>query len=247
MLINFISKRIKSPEKTEDRVNIFSFFSNNTLSLRRTMLDDIGGYNEAFKYSEDVEICARTYLSRWRMYQSPHIHLRHRARSTLWQVVKQWWCYGYYAVKVYALHNQQIMEIFLFMPRQKREGADETDTFHVLMYKEKTLFNVYVVLNAFWAFHIFLLTSIAFWLLSWHLWTVVSVFFACWFLYAYAKTDFQKRKGFSVCDNVRLFYVRYGVNGVFACASFIGGLFQKTLFLTHIIWDRVEEDTPRSY
>lgn len=80
----------------------FFHFSNNNLAIRRACADEIGRYDPQMRTSEDVEICFRLAASkRWVACREPGVVVRHKARRTLWAMIRQLWGWGINLGKAY--------------------------------------------------------------------------------------------------------------------------------------------------
>ena len=93
-----------------------AFFSNNTLCLRRSMVEQIGLYDPDLQASEDVDICARIARDRWFIYKCPDMVLFHRPRANLVSLLRQWWGYGLNIPKVYRKYSPGHLELYVYWP-----------------------------------------------------------------------------------------------------------------------------------
>jgi succinoglycan biosynthesis protein ExoA len=65
-------------------------------SYRRTLVERIGGYNEALLTNEDYEFNTRIRQANGRVWLDPSIRSVYFARSTFGELVRQYWRYGYW-------------------------------------------------------------------------------------------------------------------------------------------------------
>jgi succinoglycan biosynthesis protein ExoA len=65
-------------------------------SYRRTLVEKIGGYNEALLTNEDYEFNTRIRQANGRVWLDPSIRSVYFARSTLKELIRQYWRYGYW-------------------------------------------------------------------------------------------------------------------------------------------------------
>jgi succinoglycan biosynthesis protein ExoA len=65
-------------------------------SYRRTLIEKIGGYNEALLTNEDYEFNTRIRKSGGRIWLDPAIRSVYFARSTFMELIRQYWRYGFW-------------------------------------------------------------------------------------------------------------------------------------------------------
>lgn len=65
-------------------------------SYRRTLIDKIGAYNESLLTNEDYEFNTRIRKADGRVWLDPSIRSIYFARSTLRELLRQYWRYGYW-------------------------------------------------------------------------------------------------------------------------------------------------------
>jgi glycosyltransferase involved in cell wall biosynthesis len=65
-------------------------------SYRRTLIEKIGGYNEALLTNEDYEFNTRIRKSGGRVWLDPAIRSIYFARSTFMELMRQYWRYGFW-------------------------------------------------------------------------------------------------------------------------------------------------------
>src|SRR6266542_4940804 len=65
-------------------------------SYRRTLIEKIGGYNELLLTNEDYEFNTRIRKSNGRVWLDPSIRAVYFARSTLLELIHQYWRYGFW-------------------------------------------------------------------------------------------------------------------------------------------------------
>ncbi len=70
------------------------FFPNCNLAVRRTALDQVGGYDAAMTAGEDADLCRRVAGKGWEQVYLPDAVVQHEPRRTLWGLMRQWWHYA---------------------------------------------------------------------------------------------------------------------------------------------------------
>jgi hypothetical protein len=236
MLIDILVKSRKSGILAKEMPGSLSFFSNNTLSIRRSILSDIGKYDEDCHRSEDVEICARIARSKWMMFLSKDMIFHHRPRTTIKALMKQWWGYGEYIPYVFKKHNAGQWEIFYRRGDASKLPFAPGLRYRKLLYLEKMPTTVCVFITPFLLSHLFLLSSVvAFSLSCISAGIIFGIMAALWF-FIYAQPDFQDNT--SVISGMQLLYIRYLVNLSFFLSQLINGLRIGALYIAPVISER---------
>jgi cellulose synthase/poly-beta-1,6-N-acetylglucosamine synthase-like glycosyltransferase len=71
------------------------FFPNCNLAVRRSALDQAGGYDQAMTAGEDADLCRRVAAAGWELFYQPKAIVKHEPRPDVLGVLRQWWNYGY--------------------------------------------------------------------------------------------------------------------------------------------------------
>ena len=226
MVIKVFQGQAISPYVSPDD-HCLSFFANNTLCLRREVLEDVGLLNNSLSTSEDVELCSRIFQSRWRMYSCREMRLHHRARRSLLALMKQWWGYGKNIPRVFKARSRGEWEVILFTP---------IDFFQLLGRGGKP-FTLCIFLNPFLLMHVFLLSSLGAAWLGFTGGAAVLGVLTAYSVYSYFAADFIGPTG-----NWQVAAVRYLANSAFFLAHLAGGLSCRTLYLPQVTWQRRDMD-----
>jgi len=65
-------------------------------SFRRTLIEQVGFFDESLLTNEDYEFNARVRKSGGKVWLDPSIRSVYFARSTLWELIRQYWRYGFW-------------------------------------------------------------------------------------------------------------------------------------------------------
>lgn len=237
MLIDILVKSRKGGCLAKEMPGSLSFFSNNTLSIRRSILDEIGNYDEDCHRSEDVEICARISRSDWMMFLSRDMIFYHRPRTSIKALMKQWWGYGEYIPYVFQKHNAGQWEIFYQRGDASSEPFAPGLRYRKLLYLERMPLTVCVFITPFLIFHLLLLATAISFSLGWNLSGIIFSIFSSVAFLVYLQPDFQNKT--SLISGLQLMYIRYLVNLSFFTAQLINGLRIGTLYVAPVISERV--------
>lgn len=236
MLIDILVKSRKGGCLAKEMPGSLSFFSNNTLSIRRSILDEIGTYDEDCHRSEDVEICARISRSDWMMFLSTEMIFHHRPRTSIKALMKQWWGYGEYIPYVFQKHNAGQWEIFYQRGDASSQPFAPGLRYRKLLYLERMPSTICVFITPFLIFHLLLLSTILAFTMGWDLPGIALGIMASLAFLSYAQPDFQNITFFG---GLQLMYIRYLVNLSFFAAQVVNGLRMGTIYIAPVISDRV--------
>lgn len=237
MLIDILVKSRKGGCLAKEMPGSLSFFSNNTLSIRRSILDEIGTYDEDCHRSEDVEICARIARSDWMMFLSTDMIFHHRPRTSIKALMKQWWGYGEYIPYVFQKHNAGQWEIFYQRDDSSAQPFAPGLRYRKLVYLERMPSTICVFITPFLIFHLCLLATISSFMLNWDLSGILLGIMTLLSFLSYIQPDFQNRISFF--GGIQLMYIRYLVNLSFFIAQLTHGLRIGTLYIAPVISERV--------
>lgn len=238
MLIDILLKSRKGGYLAKEMPGSLSFFSNNTLSIRRSILDEIGMYDEECQRSEDVEICARIARSRWMMFHASDMIFQHRPRGSLKELMKQWWGYGKYIPYVFKKHNAGQWEIFYMRGDASSEPLSPGLRYRKLLYLERMPLTLCIFITPFLTLHFFLLASMIALCSGTVPISIALGIVAALCLLSYLKPDFASGTPFTTA--IQLVVIRYLVNLSFFSAQLLSGLRIGTLYIAPVISDRAQ-------
>jgi glycosyltransferase involved in cell wall biosynthesis len=69
-------------------------------AFRRSLFDQLGGFDESLLTNEDYEFNTRIRLMGGKLWLNPAIKVKYFSRSTLGQLARQYWRYGFWKVKM---------------------------------------------------------------------------------------------------------------------------------------------------
>jgi hypothetical protein len=233
MLIDLLSKSRQTGYLGKELEEPLSFFSNNTLCLRRSALDSLGTYDEDCLLSEDVEICARISQSSWSMFLCAEMKVGHRARPTIPALLEQWWGYGRFVPYVYNKYNGRHLEIFVSRDLQffsKRKGE-----YRNVLYKENWPLSICIFVTPFLVFHV--IAALALLLMPFLPGlSAVLLLPAAWALFEYLKPDLPAAA--TSFKETRVALARYLVNCAFFLSHVLNGWRHNCLYLPPVISER---------
>ena len=103
----------------------FFHFSNNNLAIRRQCAIDLGLYDPKALTSEDVDLCFRLALHpSWVACREPGVVIRHKARRTVRQLVRQMWGWGIRLGRAYRKTGLQGVFLYWVGSRTKTITRD---------------------------------------------------------------------------------------------------------------------------
>ncbi len=236
MLIDILLKSRKGGYLAKEMPGSLSFFSNNTLSIRRSILDEVGMYDEECQRSEDVEICARIARSRWMMFLSTDMVFQHRPRGSVKELMEQWWGYGKYIPYVFKKHNAGQWEIFYMRGDASTQPLAPGLRYRKLLYLEKMPLTICIFITPFLTLHVFLLVLAISVLCGGQAISIILGIITLLSFLLYAQPDFAPGTPFITA--MQLVVIRYLVNIAFFSSQLINGLRIGTLYIAPVISER---------
>ena len=207
----------------------FFHFSNNNLSIRRECAQAIGGYDPQMRTAEDVEICFRVALSdRWVACREPGVVVRHKARRTLFGMVKQLWGWGINLGKAYRKTGKRGIYLYWVGSSKPTIAGDlEVDNFPFLVTGYFTVFHMAHVA----ALGAVVAAALGSWVLA------LGIAVAASGLLLYAMHNVAGR-GFGPWKTFQLACFAYLANVVFMTAAFIGGIRAGMIYVPAAIFQQ---------
>ena len=206
------------------------FFPTANIAIRKTALKEIGLFDEACKTSgEDVELCIRMAKTKWELFFEPRAVVRHKHRTTLFSLLKQWYGYGAYHVHIFKKHAPGCLQIH-YRDDKKPIGWSSLRITRVLGLPFPA--HVLIFITPFHIFNLFLI--VAFFAViskSYTLLLVASIGWIAGWLRFSEKSFFQhltfKRNPRSIAYSM----LRYLLNWTYVLGAFIAGLKAGVLYV----------------
>ncbi|MFA5411670.1 MAG: glycosyltransferase family 2 protein [Candidatus Omnitrophota bacterium] len=108
--------------KKNDSAMIQPFFPTANVAFRKTALDEVGFFDTVCKTSgEDLDLCIRLARTKWELFFEPGATVKHKHRTTLFGLLKQWYGYGNYHPHIFKKHTPRSLEI-IFRNRKSERG-----------------------------------------------------------------------------------------------------------------------------
>ena len=186
-------------------------FAGANIAVRKEVVAEIGMFDNACITREDADFSLRVAKTRWLIFHDTRAVVRHRFRSNLPGLLRQWFNYGRHHAIVLAKHANPGIELFA------RTGASHG----MMSFPIPFPFRVFVPLNFFNFFHGALAATAAAATLQWN---SAAIFFSILsllmgtlhFLIPLPRRDPCRWLGFLV--------IRYLLNWAFILGGLIGGL-----------------------
>jgi glycosyltransferase involved in cell wall biosynthesis len=77
-------------------------------AFRRSLFDELGGFDESLHTNEDYEFNTRIRLRGGKLWLDPNIKVKYFARPTLAQLAKQYWRYGYWKYQMVQRYPESL-------------------------------------------------------------------------------------------------------------------------------------------
>lgn len=200
-----------------DSAMIQPTFATANLAIRKEALDEIGPFDINCKTGEDVDLCIRLAKTKWEIFFEPRAIIKHKHRTTLIGLLKQWYGYGKYHPYVFKKHTPKCIQIYY-------PSSKSIDWFSV---RFLTIFGlpfplyILVFVTEFHLFNIFSISIIFSIIMKLHWLLMVSLIGWLYFgkKYFFSNFSFRKIKRWIIYS-----IVRYIVNWAYVIGAFLGGL-----------------------
>lgn len=160
MIVQLVSELVKPGYLPKaGPASIAPYFPGMNLAIRRSSFDALGGFDEALRTGEDIDLCLRGLASEDRLFFAPEAVVRHHARPTMQALWRQWFDYGRYHARLYDKHVRGRIEL-MWLDRRRADGR-----YRVLLYRERAPVRAIVFVNPFFlAMLATVLAPLAWWL-----------------------------------------------------------------------------------
>jgi cellulose synthase/poly-beta-1,6-N-acetylglucosamine synthase-like glycosyltransferase len=98
--------------KCDASVMIQPMFPAANLAIRKSALQEVGFFDTVCKTSgEDNDLCIRMLKTKWELFYEPRAVVRHKHRTSLRGLLKQWYGYGSFHPHIFKKHTPKCLEI----------------------------------------------------------------------------------------------------------------------------------------
>jgi GT2 family glycosyltransferase len=195
-------------------------FATANFAIRREALVEIGQFDINCKTGEDVDLCIRLSRTKRELFFEPRAIIKHKHRTALLALLRQWYGYGRYHPYIFKKHNPKCLEIHYPTARGSHWSSRKFMKIFGLPFPihASLFFTPFHIWHMFFALEIFCLLM--------KLYLVAMALFAGWFLrwvYLYRRPliNFNFRK-----IGLQLIYsfIGYLLNWAYVSGAFLGGL-----------------------
>lgn len=186
-------------------------FASANIAVRREVLNEVGGFDNAAGTREDADLSLKIAATRWLIFHDERATVQHVFRARLGQLCKQWYRYGLDHAYVLRKHTRPGLELFT------RTGTDRG----MMGYRIPFPIRVFLPLTLFHVFHFSIVAS----LVCWHF-SMPYLAAACGivavmsgFKHFFLPLPRKRFKEWAV-----FLCLRYVMNWAFVTGGFIGGL-----------------------
>lgn len=216
--------------KSDASVMIQPMFPAANLAIRKAALDEVGPFDAVCRTSgEDNDLCIRMLRTRWELFYEERAAVKHKHRTSLRGLLKQWHGYGTFHPHIFKKHTPKCLEVVYHNDRSLLSWSSRR--FHRIL-GIPVPFPMLIFVTPFYLLHAFLALLLFAALMGWHLVAAVAalVGVVVWLFYSagpflrncVAKKDLR---WFSFAA------LRYLVNWVFVLSALWAGLKIGVIYL----------------
>jgi len=219
-----------------DSAMIQPVFATANLAVRKKALDEVGLFDINCKTGEDVDLSIRLSKTKWELFFEPRAIIRHKHRTTLIELFKQWYGYGKYHPYIFKKHTLKCMKLYYSKGKDAGWSAVQLSSIFGLPFPMYILVFVrpFHIFNLFFILALLAIAIKSMWLLVVALGGVMVVWLCCsgrqFFKNVVLKRDLRWIV-FSV--------LRYILNWAYVSGAFFAGLKVGMIYL-----DATREETP---
>ena len=208
-----------------DSAVVQPIFATANLAIRKQALDELGFFDTRCKTGEDVDLSVRLSKTRWEMYFEPRAVIRHKHRTTLKGLLKQWYKYGRFHPYIFRKHNPKGLRIYYFTPDR---DAGWSSLCLSRIFNRPFPFYILIFITPF---HMFNLLSMAFMLSMFlKLYWLAALSFLIWFYFA-KKIFYRKQTSEKNISRLTYALIRYVLNWTYIVGAFVGGLITGVFYI----------------
>ncbi|MDD5155983.1 MAG: glycosyltransferase family 2 protein [Candidatus Omnitrophica bacterium] len=225
MITNILLKKgyLKGYLPKADSAMIQPMFPAANVAIRKAALDEVGLFDTVCKTSgEDLDLCIRMAKTKWELFFEPRAIVRHKHRTTLLGLLKQWYGYGRYHAYIFKKHSPKCIQIHY----RSEESPASWGSIRISKIFGLTFpFRILVFVTPFHILNICLLLALSAIIIKshWLLTVALAAWFAGW-LYFSGRPFFQnviiKRNSRWIIYSM----LRYILNWAYVLGAFLAGI-----------------------
>lgn len=211
-----------------DSAMIQPVFATANLAVRRAALDEVGLFDINCRTGEDVDLSIRLSKTKWELFFEPRAIIKHKHRTTLPALLKQWYGYGKYHPYIFKKHNPKCLEIHY--PAIGGQGGWSSKKFLKIF---GLPFPLYAALffTPFYTWGIFLALEI--FCVFMKLYPIALILLTVWLL-RWFYINFRLLAGFNarkIGRHLTYSFIGYILNWAYVTGAFLGGLRIGVIYL----------------
>jgi cellulose synthase/poly-beta-1,6-N-acetylglucosamine synthase-like glycosyltransferase len=196
-------------------------FATANLAIKREALDTIGLFDVNCKTGEDVDLSIRLSRTNLELFFEPRAIIRHKHRTTLPELLTQWYRYGKYHPYIFKKHSLRCIKIYY--PNNRVTGWSSVQFSRI--FGLPVPFHTLIFVTPFHLFNI-LLIPIAISIVFKLLWLAVLSLIAWSMVWLrFEGSSFIKKLYFAKLGRRAVyFFLKYFQNWAYVIGAFLGGL-----------------------
>ena len=200
-------------------------FATANMAIRKEVFGEIGLFDVNCRTGEDVDLSVRLSKTKWDLYFEPKAVVKHKHRSTLKELLKQWYGYGKNHPYIFKKHNDKCIKIYYLTPNKDMGWS----SIHISRFLGlRVPLHTLIFITPFHMFNLFFaLLAISFVLKLYWLAVILSMGVA----YFGKRIFFSNLKTGKKDKEILYSLIRYIVNWTYVIGAFLGGLKKGVFYI----------------
>ena len=201
-------------------------FATANVAIRRSTINEIGLFDTDLKTGEDMDLSIRVAQTSWSLYYEARAVIRHKHRTTLIALMKQWYGYGRYHGRIFKKYRSKSIEIC--WRSISKEGIGWSSYRRETVFGVRVPFHLLLFITPFHLFHLSLLFLAFFHSGEFSPLTVTAVFAAIYFGSKNLISNFTLDRPL---EWFLFSCIRYLLNWIYFIGGFWGGLRNGVIYI----------------
>jgi hypothetical protein len=211
----------------EQQKAVSLFFQGGNVGYRREVFDTVGDFDPALNACEDVDMGIR-FSAHGKLFSQPSAEVAHTGNFTFRKIINQWWLTALYQVKLMRKISGGGIEVFSNTGAINPEATD-----HQCWIARPCPVTIIIFISSLLTLNLGLVALVLALLLGWTWVALASAIIVLLSALLYFIPDFR-RGDLPLTRRMRFCFIRLIVNEILLYVSFLQGLRERMLYVSHV-------------